>query len=74
MIGCYQEEETGSNTYTRRYKIHEEPEKYYHSKFLLYYPWNHEDDITSTFTTFHDSYISKQDIIHQNAKKSMKTV
>ena len=23
----------------RRYKIHEEPEKYYHAKLLLYYPW-----------------------------------
>ena len=23
---------------TRRYKIHTEPEKYYHAKFLLYYP------------------------------------
>ena len=31
--------------HTRRYKIHFEPEKYYHSKLLLYYPWNHEDDI-----------------------------
>ena len=55
--------------HTRRYKIHAEPEKYYHSKLLLYYPWNHEDDIISTYTTYHDSYISKQDIIHQNAKK-----
>ena len=30
---------------TRRYKIHTEPEKYYHAKLLLYYPWNEEDDI-----------------------------
>ena len=30
---------------TRRYKIHMEPEKYYHAKLLLYYPWNDEDDI-----------------------------
>ena len=60
--------------HTGRYKIHAEPEKYYHSKLLLYYPWNHEDDIISTYTTYHDSYMSKQDIIHQNAKKSMKTV
>ena len=60
---------------TIRYNIHAEPEKYYHSKLLLYYPWNHEDDIISTYTTYHDSYISKQDIIHQNAQKySMKTV
>ena len=54
---------------TRRYKIHTEPEKYYHAKLLLYYPWNNEDDIISPFTTYHESYISKQDIIHQNAEK-----
>ena len=54
---------------TRRYKIHAEPEKYYHSKLLLYYPWNNEDNIISTFTTDHESYISKQDIINPNAKK-----
>ena len=55
--------------HTRRYKIHAEPEKYYHSKLLLYYPWNNEDDIISTFTTYHESYMSKQDIIHKNAKR-----
>ena len=54
---------------TRRYKIHAEPEKYYHSKLLPYYPWNHEDDIISPLTTYHKSYISKQDIIHNNAKR-----
>ena len=60
---------------TRRYRIHEEPEKYYHSKLLLYYAWNHKDDIISTFTTYHKSFMSKQDIINENAKKnSMKTV
>ena len=53
----------------RRYKIHAEPEKYYHAKLLLYYPWNNKDDIISTFTTCHESYISKQDIIHQNAER-----
>ena len=54
---------------TRRYKIQAEPEKYYHAKLLLYYPWNNEDDIISPFTTYHESYISKQDIIHQNAER-----
>ena len=54
---------------TRKYKIHKEPEKYYHAKLLLYYPWNEEDDIISTYQSYHDSYISKQDIIHQNAQK-----
>ena len=55
--------------HTRRYKIHTEPEKYHHSKLLLYYPWKEEDDIISTYQSYHDSYISKQDIIHQNAQK-----
>ena len=54
---------------TRQYKIHAEPEKYYHSKLLLYYPWNEEDDIISTYPRYHDSHINKQDIIHQNAQK-----
>ena len=54
---------------TRKYKIHAEPEKYYHSKLLLYYPRNNEDDIISPFTTYHESYMSKQDIIHKNAKR-----
>ena len=63
----YQEKET--ILYTRRHKIHAEPEKYYHSKQLLYYPWNNEDDIIAAFITYHESYMSKQDIIHKNAKR-----
>ena len=55
--------------HTRRYKIHTEPEKYYHAKLLLYYPWKNEDHIISPFKTYHESYISKQDIIHENAKR-----
>ena len=54
---------------TRRYKVHTEPEKYYHTKLLLYYPWNHEGDIISTYQSYQDSYISKQHIMHQNAQK-----
>ena len=54
---------------TRRYKIHTEPEKCYHAKLLLYYPWNNEDDIISPFTAYHESYISQQDIIHQKAER-----
>ena len=55
--------------HTRRYKIHVEPEKYYHSKLLLYYQWNNAYDIISGFTTYHKAYISKQDIIHKNAQR-----
>ena len=50
-------------------KIHAEQEIYYHAKLLLYYPWKNGDDIISPFTTYHESYIRKQDIIHQKAKR-----
>ena len=52
---------------TRRYKISTEPEKYYHSKLLLYYSWTTESDIITGFNTHHESYISKQETIHTNA-------
>ena len=60
---------------TRRYKVHTEPEKYYHAKLLLYYPWNHEDDIISTYQSYQDSYMSKQHISYIKMHKNlMKTV
>ena len=68
-LGVIWKRKQGAILHTRRYKIHATQKKYYHWKLLLYYPWNHEDDIISTYTTYHDSYMSKQDIIHQNGKK-----
>ena len=53
-LGVIRKRKQEAILHTRRYKIHAEPEKYYHSK-LLYYPRNHEDDIISTYTTYHDS-------------------
>ena len=73
-LGVIRQRKQQAILHTRRYKIHTEPEKSYHSKLLLYYPWNEEDDIISTYQSYHDSYISKQDIIHQNAQKLMTTV
>ena len=67
-LGVIRKRKQEAILHKRRYKIHEEPEKYYHSKLLLYYPWNHEDDITSTYRSYHESYMSKQDILQQNAQ------
>ena len=67
-LGVIRKRKQQAIIHTRRYKVHTEPEKYCHSKLLLYYPWNHEDDIISTYQSYHDSYISKQHIIHQNAQ------
>ena len=68
-LGIIKKRKQEAILHTRWYKIHTEPEKYYHSKLPLYYPWNNEDDIISPFTTYHESYISKQDVIHQNAER-----
>ena len=68
-LGVIRKRKQEAILHTRRYKIHTEPEKYYHAKLLLYYPWHNEDDIISPFRTYHESYINKQDIIHQNAEK-----
>ena len=54
----------------KRYEVNKEPEKYCHSKILLYYPWNNEDEIISGFSSYQDPYINKQNIIHANAKKT----
>ena len=53
---------------TRRYKVHSEPEKYYHSKLLLYYPWCNEEELISGFDTYQNSYISKQEVINENSQ------
>ena len=68
-LGIIRKRKQEAILHTRRYKIHAESEKYYHAKLLLYYPWNNEDDIISPFTTYHESYINKQDIIHQDAER-----
>ena len=68
-LGVIRKRKQQAILHTRRYKVHTEPEKYYHAKLLLYYPWNHEDDIISTYQSYQDSYISKQHTIHQNAQK-----
>ena len=65
-LGVIRKRKQQATLHTIRYKIHTEPERYYHSKLLLYYPWNDEDDIISTYQSYHTS---KQDIIHQNAQK-----
>ena len=45
---------------TKRYKAHNKPEKYFHSKLLLYYPWCNEYDIIAGFASYEQSHFSKQ--------------
>ena len=53
-LGVIRKRKQEAKLHTRRYKIHAEPEKYYHAKLLLYFPWNNEDDIISALTTYHE--------------------
>ena len=48
---------------------HTEPEKYFHAKLLLYYPWTQENELISGFKTYEDSYKDKQHIIQEVANK-----
>ena len=54
--------------HTRRYKVNVEPEKYYHAKLLLYFPWCREDELISGFTLYFVSYMSKVMVIQKNAE------
>ena len=54
--------------HVRRYKLQTEPQKYYHSKLILFYPWKNEDDLITRFNSYIESYIDKQDVIHKNAQ------
>ena len=51
------------------YNIATQPEKYYHAKLLLYYPWLDEEELITGFNSYEQSYISKQHNIASNAKK-----
>ena len=51
-----------------RYKMQTQPEKYFHAKLILFYPWKNEDDLITGFNSYMESYINKQDIRHKNAQ------
>ena len=52
----------------KRYKVNSEPEKYYHAKHLLYFLWHNDDELINGFSSYHHSYLSKQETIQENAK------
>ena len=53
---------------TARYKVHNNAEKYYHSKLLLYYPWTNEEELLTGFNSYQESYVAKKHIIQPNAQ------
>ena len=67
-LGYMQKRKQKAILHVTRYKVQTEPEKYYHAKLILFYPWKNEDDLITGFNSYVESYIHKQDIIHQNAQ------
>ena len=44
-----------------------EPDKYYHSRLLLYLPWHTEEELLGDYVTYKDHYLECSDIIEHNA-------
>ena len=51
----------------KHFRVATEPERYYHSKLILYFPWAREEDLLDGFPSYHASYHSKITIIQPNA-------
>ena len=67
-LGYMRKRKQESILQTKRYKAHIEPEKYFHSQLLLYYPWCNEDDIIAGFASYEQSHFSKQETVCANAE------
>ena len=67
-LGYMQKRKQEAVLHVTRYKLQTEPEKYYHAQLILFYPWKNEDDLITGFTSYMESYIHKQDIIHKNTQ------
>ena len=67
-LGYMQKRKQEAILHVTRYKLQTEPEKYYNSKLILFYPWRKEDDLITGFNSYMESYIHKQDVIHKNAQ------
>ena len=68
VLGYMHKRKQEAIMHDRRYKLQTEPQKYYHSKLILFYPWKNEDDLITGFNSYMESYIDKQDVIHKNAQ------
>ncbi len=52
---------------THRYSLNKEPEKYFHSQLMLFYPWRKEEEIIGSHGTYQGQYASVQDTVILNA-------
>ena len=67
-LGYMRKRKVPSILRTRHFKITTEPERYYHSKLILYYPWTNENELIEGYDSFQLSYQAKFDVISDNAQ------
>ena len=54
--------------HTKRFRVANEPERYYHAKLILYYPWFTEDSLIDGYTSYYLSYKAKKEIVLENSE------
>ena len=51
----------------KTYQQNTEPEKYYHSRLILYLPWCNEDELIGSYASYKDHYLDVSDVVEHNA-------
>ena len=47
----------------KNYKQNMEPEKFYHSRLLLYLPWQNDDELLGQYENYHAHYLEVLDLV-----------
>ena len=68
-LGQMQNRNTESILHVKSFKQNKEPKKYYHSRLILYMPWNSEDKLLGEYNTNEDLYNDVKEVVKCNAEK-----
>ena len=68
-LGYMRQRKRESVLRTHKFKITSEPEKYYHSLLMLYYPWCNEEELKGDFPTYEEHYKNIKHIIDHNSQE-----
>ena len=68
-LGHMRKRKTESILCVKSFRQNKESEKYYHSRLILYMPWNSEDELLGEYNTYEDHYNDVKDVVECNAEK-----
>ena len=66
-LGCMRKRRSESILRIKAFRQNTEPEKYYHSRLILYLPWRSEDELLGQYETYKDHYMQVSDVVEHNA-------